>query len=263
MKNTMKLISDNIRNIVSNKIIEIEKEHDVEILLCVESGSRAWGFASEDSDYDIRFIYKHGMNWYLSVHSGRDVIEYPIVDEMDYSGWDLRKTFALLYKSNPVLFEWIQSPIVYKRNEEFIELFTEAANAFYSPLSSMHHYLNMTKSNFKEYLNRDEVRIKKYFYSLRPTMACMWIERFDSPPPMEFDLLRKAEVDDNEVNSEIDLLLEKKKKSELGTSPGIEVLDKFLTDKINYYEKYVKNIPPIKNKDSRLLDDMFQKSLKA
>jgi len=99
--------------IIQKKLLQIEKEHSVKILYAVESGSRAWGFESTDSDYDVRFIYANPKNWYLNILPKRDVIEYPINDEFDYSGWDLRKALFLLNKSNPVLFEWLKSPIVY------------------------------------------------------------------------------------------------------------------------------------------------------
>ena len=102
---------------IKNRLLEIEKEQNVKILYAVESGSRAWGFESVDSDYDVRFIYAHSKNWYLNILPKRDVIEYPIEDELDYSGWDLRKTMFLINKSNPVFFEWLRSPIVYIKDD--------------------------------------------------------------------------------------------------------------------------------------------------
>ena len=99
------MIDERYFQIITKRLAEIEVEHEVEILYAIESGSRAWGFESTDSDYDVRFIYKHKLEWYLNVLPKRDVIEYPIVDILDYSGWDLRKSLFLLNKSNPVLFE--------------------------------------------------------------------------------------------------------------------------------------------------------------
>lgn len=77
-------------------------------LIAVESGSRAWGFPSPDSDYDIRFIHIHPRDWYLSLQPGRDVIERPIIDNIDLNGWDLRKALGLLLKSNAVVSEWLE-----------------------------------------------------------------------------------------------------------------------------------------------------------
>ncbi len=105
----------NIANVIQEKTKELENTHAIRILFACESGSRAWGFPSSDSDYDVRFIYVHQKEWYLSIHEGRDVVEMPVNKELDISGWDLRKTLRLLNKHNAVLFEWIQSPIVYSR----------------------------------------------------------------------------------------------------------------------------------------------------
>ncbi|HMW61950.1 MAG TPA: nucleotidyltransferase domain-containing protein, partial [Leptospiraceae bacterium] len=157
-------IAPDIVNTVQNRLTSIEVEHNVEILFAIESGSRAWGFASEDSDYDVRFIYRHPIPWYLNILPKRDVIEYPIVDIMDYSGWDLRKAFFLANKSNPVLFEWLQSPIVYRKNDRFFDSFFPAAMAYFSPISTVYHYLHMATNNYREYLKRDYVKVKKYFY---------------------------------------------------------------------------------------------------
>ena len=147
------MINPQIETKIKTKLAEIEKEHNVEILYAIESGSRAWGFESLDSDYDVRFIYKNEVNWYLTVLPRRDVIEIPIEDLMDYSGWDLRKSFFLMNKSNPVLFEWLKSPIVYKKNEKFYEIITEIAKEYFSPIATIYHYLHMASRNYKEIPN--------------------------------------------------------------------------------------------------------------
>ncbi|MEM6906851.1 MAG: nucleotidyltransferase domain-containing protein, partial [Pseudomonadota bacterium] len=93
------------------KLTGIERDFGVRILFAIESGSRAWGFPSPDSDYDVRFVYVHPTDWYLSLTPGRDVIELPIRDDLDIGGWDLRKALNLLLKPNPVMLEWLSSPI--------------------------------------------------------------------------------------------------------------------------------------------------------
>ena len=123
----------NILPQIQNKLKEIEKGHSVKILLAVESGSRAWGFESKDSDYDIRFIYAHEKDFYLSIDKKRDVIEYPIVDLIDINGWDLKKALQLFYKSNPTLAEWLKSPIVYFENSEFKKELLELEKKYFSP----------------------------------------------------------------------------------------------------------------------------------
>ena len=117
--------------LVPEKLAEIERDFDVTVLWAIESGSRAWGFESPDSDFDVRFVYKHKQDFYLSLNDHRDVIELPIDDTWDVSGWDLDKTLKLLYKSNPTLFEWLQSPIVYQQTD-FIEHIRPLATQYFS-----------------------------------------------------------------------------------------------------------------------------------
>lgn len=167
------------------------------ILYACESGSRAWGFQSKDSDYDIRFIYIHPIEWYLSIHKRRDVIEKPMDGLLDFSGWDIRKALNLFQKSNPPLLEWLQSPHVYYERFSLAQKMRKISPALFSPKSCLYHYLHMAEGNFRQYLRGDQVKVKKYFYVLRPLLACRWIERYNSMPPMEFgalleDLLEKG-----------------------------------------------------------------------
>ncbi len=104
-----------MRKKIKEQLRRIEDAENIKILLAVESGSRAWGFASPDSDYDVRFVYIRSLEDYLRLDATRDVIELPIDDVLDINGWDLQKTLRLLHKSNPTLFEWFSSPIVYKK----------------------------------------------------------------------------------------------------------------------------------------------------
>ena len=163
-----------MEKIIKEKLREIEKQENVRILLAVESGSRAWGFASPDSDYDVRFIYVRQKEDYLKLESVRDVIELPIDDMLDINGWDLQKTLRLLYKSNPTLFEWFSSPIIYMETE-FADQFRRVMSNYFSSKRSLYHYISMAEGNYREYLKRDMVRAKKYFYVLRPVLACRWI----------------------------------------------------------------------------------------
>ena len=113
-------IPDEKRTVILSQLKEIEAEEDVRILFAIESGSRAWGFPSPDSDFDVRFVYAHSEDWYLSVYPGRDVIEKPLVDDWDVNGWDIRKAIGLLMKPNPVLLEWMSSPVNYMWNEDAV-----------------------------------------------------------------------------------------------------------------------------------------------
>jgi len=170
---------------ILQKLKEIELQKNVEILFVVESGSRAWGFASPDSDYDIRFIYKHKPDYYLSLWEQPDVIEFMTEDDLDGSGWDLRKAIKLLAKSNAPLVEWLFSPIVYYANDDFVKQMQEIAVKCFSPMAVLHHYLGTTK-NFMEVCEMEEVKLKSYFYALRTALAGKWIIENNTFPPVAF-----------------------------------------------------------------------------
>ena len=152
------------------RLTRIEQEQDIKILYAVESGSRAWGFASENSDWDVRFIYHRPQNEYLKLYKNDDYLgidnmpDYLFQDDLDFHGWDIDKTLKLLHKGNPPLLEWLDSPIVYKTSEMVPE-FRELANKFYSPNRAIYHYLHMAEGNYKSYIrNRHKVKTKKYLY---------------------------------------------------------------------------------------------------
>lgn len=206
-------ISDVKRKQILELIAQTEFDLQVKILLAVESGSRAWGFASKDSDYDVRFIYMRPKSWYLSafVERKRNVIELPITDDLDINGWDLRKAVQLMSKSNPALLEWLHSPIVYCEHEDFKQWFLPLLSHYYNPRASYWHYFKMAKGNFREYLQGDKVKTKKYFYVLRPVLCMNWIAKYETLPPIEFDKLVAHTVTDDALNAAIaDLLLRKK-----------------------------------------------------
>ena len=250
-------MDNKIINAVKTRLSEIEKEHNVKILYCVESGSRAWGFESQESDYDVRFIYAHNIKWYLNILPKRDVIEYPIIDEFDYSGWDLRKTLFLLNKSNPVLFEWLRSPVVYFKDEYFFNIISRLSKEYFSPISTVYHYLHMASGNYRHYLQSENIKVKKYFYVLRPILACMWIENFKEPPVMEFEKLL-VQIEEKELSGVINDLLEKKKSGfEFGTEPKIEILNNFIESKLQYFEKTVSKFDPIKKPPQKILEEGF------
>lgn len=219
---------------ILHRLAAAEIEHDVKILYAVESGSRAWGFASPNSDFDARFIYVHRPEWYLSVglEEQRDVIEYPIVDEMDINGWDVRKALRLLWKSNPAIVEWLKSPIVYQSHTDFAASARGLLPDVYATHSGIYHYKNMANTNFRGYLQGDEVRLKKYFYVLRPLLAVRWLERFGTPAPIEFEKLLDM-LDDAPLRSIIDDLVALKRQTpELGLSPKIPELNAFIEQEL-------------------------------
>ena len=142
-----------IQEIICSQLSRIEEEEDLTILLAVESGSRAWGFPSPDSDYDVRFIYVRPAEHYLRLEKRKDVVELPPDDVLDINGWDFDKTLRLLHSSNPTLFEWMSSPVIYRKHREFDSLMANASDYFLS-LPGMYHYLNMADGNYREFLSR-------------------------------------------------------------------------------------------------------------
>ena len=95
-------IPSEIRDEVSKRIKAFEDQHNISVLLAIESGSRAWGFASADSDYDVRMSYLHKPEWYWSIEGefiegeSRGAINIPINDDLDIAGWDLKNTGSTL-----------------------------------------------------------------------------------------------------------------------------------------------------------------------
>lgn len=203
--------------------------HTVRVLLAVESGSRAWGFASRDSDYDVRFIYAHPEDWYVSVEARRDVIEATLEGDIDAVGWDVRKALGLLRKSNPPLLEWLRSPIVYGEDKDFTDALRRLAETYYSPERCFQHYLHMAEGNFRDYLRHDTVWLKKYLYVLRPICACRWIERSLGPVPMVFQQLVARTVEDPALQAAIADLVERKRQGdELDRGPRIPLISQFV-----------------------------------
>ena len=218
---------------IQNELSRIEETEGVTVLYACESGSRAWGFESTDSDYDVRFIYLRRTLKYLSIERGRDVIEKLADNGIDLSGWDLIKALELFRKSNPPLLEWIQSPIIYRSSSPLIERLRALLFQYYSPKACMYHYLHMAAGNFREYLKGEEVWTKKYFYVLRPVFACLWIEQGLGVVPTEFNKLFETIVTDKDLKKEIDALLAAKKEGqELRKGPRNEVISSFTEQQI-------------------------------
>ena len=249
-----------MRKTILAKLDEIESRENVKILLAVESGSRAWGFASPDSDYDVRFIYVRPKEDYLRLEKTRDVIELPIEGELDINGWDLDKTLRLLRASNPTLFEWFSSPIVY-RETAFAQEFRSIMQRYFSSKRGLSHYLSMASSNYREYLKGDTVKAKKYFYVLRPVLACRWILDKGTPPPMLFSELMDAELDPAllpDVNRLLDL---KMNAPEIKTIPKIESINHYLDSSIEEVRSRIVQLPEDANHGWEELDQLFLSQL--
>ena len=231
-----------MEELIKSKLREIEEKENVKILHSVESGSRAWGFASPDSDYDVRFIYVRPKEFYLRLDKTRDVIEWQLDDTLDINGWDISKALLLLYKSNPTLFEWNSSPIVYKTTDEWKSV-SSIINKYFVAKSGLYHYLSTAKSNYREYLKGETVRLKKYFYVLRPLLACKWILAEGTPPPMLFSELMDKYLDESIRTDVLKLLDLKMNKPEIAEGKRFEKVNEYLDINILKIEDQIKSLP--------------------
>lgn len=247
---------------VREYIDQLEKSFGIRILLVCEAGSRAWGFPSPDSDYDIRFIYKHEKNWYLGLTEERDTIELMSENNnLDFSGWDLRKSLRLLWKSNPPLLEWIHSPVVYKADAEFLEGINIIANQTYSRISNIHHYLSMARNSLSEIENSGTVKLKKLFYALRASVACKWILERDAIPPVAFPkMIDKLDIDDHLKNRIHELIILKSTSCESYLHHQEEELAAFMNECLEKAQRESGSLPSSKG-NMKDLNAFFIKTL--
>lgn len=239
--NAIEHIEKHIHNEILERIAAAEVEHDVKVLLAIESGSRAWGFASATSDYDVRFIYVHKKDWYVDINlaAKRDVIEYPIVDEIDINGWDLRKALKLYSNSNPSFVEWINSPIVYTCEGTFALSAKALLPEIYSAEKGIHHYRSMAKTNYRGYLKADKVPYKKYLYVLRALLSIRWLERYKTPAPIQFSVLLDHVLDNDSLLKDINELLRRKRaETEKALSLPIKPINTFIETELLRLESY-------------------------
>lgn len=245
-----------MKELIQEKLREIEQREECRILLAVESGSRAWGFASPDSDYDVRFIYVRPEKAYLRLDRTRDVIEVPINDELDINGWDIDKTLRLLHKSNPTVFEWFSSPIIYQTSA-FADQFRPIMQKYFSSKAGLWHYLHMAEGNYRDYLRGEMVRAKKYFYVLRPILACKWILEKGTPPPMLFTDLVKSELPDDLSETVYQLLNLKMNSPEIKEIPRIDQLNRYLDAGIVSVKEQIEKLPNTPVQDWNELNELF------
>jgi uncharacterized protein len=251
-------------------IKQIELDYPVKVLFACESGSRAWGFPSMGSDYDVRFLYVHRVEWYLSIDQKRDVIEIPRNDKisipinqlLDTSGWELRKALKLLRKSNPPLLEWLFSDIQYYEKYSTASKMRSLAHKIFSINSCILHYLNMAKGNYQTYLTRPNTNIKKYFYVLRPLLAAKWIEKYQTMPPIKFQDLLNDLIPERELMSQVEELMSRKMAGEeLMEGPKVERILAFLETEINRLEMTVKNFTTPFEDPTEELNLIFRETL--
>jgi predicted nucleotidyltransferase len=228
-------IAPGIRQEIEKRLAAIEASEGVRYLMAVESGSRAWGFPSPDSDYDVRFVYVRPLEWYLRLEPGRDVVEQPIVDEIDLNGWDIRKTLGLMLKSNAVVSEWLSSPIRYREVDPAAARIAALANDIFDPRGVAHHYANLGRNAADRWLEGDDaVPVKRYFYALRPALAIRALR--ENPirrPSMNLQALMIESAIPAALAGMIDELVEIKSLTrELGNSRRFQELDALIRDEL-------------------------------
>lgn len=248
--------------VIKAKIRELEQAHSIHVLFACESGSRAWGFPSPDSDYDARFIYMHPKEWYLSIHEKRDVVELPVDKLLDINGWDLRKTLRLIHKHNAVIYEWIQSPIVYRAKNDFVENFQKVAAVYFSPKATLHHYLSSAVKYYAECTTGDGTKLKKLLYCLRVTLAALWVGQLQTVPPMELDKLLQILPNPSLVAKVKELVLLKSAKDESYLHPREPDLELFLKNGIVLCESAALTLPGSTQHDEAFLNAFLRDAVK-
>jgi predicted nucleotidyltransferase len=244
----------------------LEREHDLRVLFAVESGSRAWGFASADSDFDVRLVYARHRDWYLSIdlEHKADTVEVMLPGDIDLAGWDVRKALGLFAKSNPPLIEWLDSPVVYRDDGVFRNALRELLPDVYSPAACLYHYTRMARRTVNSYLGKETVKRKKYLYVLRPLLAARWIEQGRGPVPMRFDeLFVTLGPEHAAVRAAIDeLVREKVAGGELGAGPPVAVLEAFIHPEHDRLQAVGESLPKAKP-DRAKLDELFRRTIGA
>lgn len=252
--------------VIVNQLKQIERSHHVKVLFAVESGSRAWGIASKESDYDVRFIYIHPVDWYLTIDpqgigKKRDVIELPIHDHLDISGWEVTKALRLFRKCNPSILEWMRSSPIYLQPYSFISKLRLLEDEVFNPKSMLSHYIQIAKQNYAS-LQGENVKVKSYLYAFRSLFACKWIEQFNEIPPIHFQHLLSQMKIDGKLRNEIEQLVKSKVFDKRETIRPIPIFNDYIEHELYSLQDYIKNLYGEKNDPTVQLDKLFLETLR-
>jgi len=241
---------------IRKEIEEIENTYSVKVLHAIESGSRAWEFASSDSDYDVRFIYVRKKEEYLRLDPVEDHIEWKLDEVLDINGWDVQKVLTQMYRGNPTLFEWIHSPIVYKK-EDIWQKQENVFDSYFDPRKAVYHYRGLAKRTYLEYLQGEKITYKKYLYALRSLFACLYIEKHQAIPPVQFRALCQS-VLPAELKKDVDMLLERKKEvKEKDLQDPLPSIQNFIKEELVHQEEVVKDMTGPEERDWEELNSIF------
>ncbi|NJL89222.1 MAG: nucleotidyltransferase domain-containing protein [Coleofasciculaceae cyanobacterium SM2_1_6] len=250
--------SDELKNL----LYKVEVEHKLSVIYGLESGSRAWGFESQNSDYDVRFFYIRPANWYLSIEKRNDVLELGTSNDLDLSGWDIRKSLLFLRQSHPVLLEWLRSPIVYIEQSGIVQQMREIGEEFFAPRTSLYHYIGWAERILHRYFQRPDLAAKRYFYVMRPILCCRWIQTIEGQPPLQIQELINAIEMPIEAKSAIENLIERKRAGyELDSVGRILALDQYISETLPQIKDLLSELPKPEYVPFELLNSLFQKAL--
>jgi len=240
---------------------DIERKHNVRVLLAVESGSRARGLFSDESDWDLRFVYVNSLDWYLNVNEGRDVIEEMFDDDIDMVGWELRKTLRLFQKSNPSLMEWLHSPVIYRADEVFLSRMRALEPKYFNPIKTMYHYESLYIKHDKRYLQDSANPLKRFLHYLRGILSCRWLEEHKTMPPVLFSELVQATVENDSIRQKINELIALKQQTKQNDNLEVDAsLVEYARHLADHFEQTISSYRPDINHtgDSSDLDKLLR-----
>ena len=254
-------IESTIEDLVTAELAKLSHTNHVRILHAVESGSRAWGFASPDSDYDVRFIYVRTPDAYLSLNPHKDYIDGILDETLDINGWDLTKFLQQIHRANATVFEWLNSPIIYQTTHPVMEHIHLVAERYFAIKPFLYHYYGTAKNNYESYLKEAFVKYKKYFYVLRPLLACQWIEEKRTPPPVLFQTLLDNLPDLSLKHEIASLRIQKMQMTESEKGPVIATLHAYIEDRLSYYSSLIPTLSEDRNPNWDDLNRVFREIL--
>jgi uncharacterized protein len=254
----MRYSPDKLRDL----LYAVESDHSLNVLYGLESGSRAWGFESQNSDYDVRFLYVRPVEWYLSVEKRDDVLELGTSKDLDLSGWELRKALLFLRQSHPVLLEWLRSPVVYIEQSTIVQQMREIGDEFFAPRASVHHYVGWAERTLHRYFRRSDLAAKRYFYVMRPILCCRWIQTIGEQPPLQLQKLTAALEMPTEAKTAIERLIERKRAGyELDSVGRIPILDQYISDTLPSIKAFLVTLPKPEQVPFELLNPLFHQAI--
>lgn len=248
-----------MRQKITERLRELEETYGFHLLFACESGSRAWGFASADSDYDVRFVFAWPRERYLRIDAPMATLDLGIDENLiDLSGWELRKSLGLLRKTNGALYEWLYSPIVYQEQSEVIRQWRDLAKEIFVPAQSLAHYLGLSGGSWESVSSSETTTAKAYLYTLRAVLAGRYVAEYESSPPVLFsDLVASLAVPGAVSQRMNQLIAEKSGGKESDLIARGAVLDEFIVSERGGLAETLDSMGRT-SIDSPLLDAFFQ-----